>query len=278
MPEGPSSDYATFAVRERTGWADSSIIDNYLAWFGPITDAVAELLTEIAMASGARRALDLCCDNGTLAGLLWARGAEVSALDFSTRMLAQAKARVPEASFTLEDAQALPYDGASFHAVVCNFGIPHIPDQGRALGEIRRVLRPGGVAAISAWVGPEASPAFDILFRAIKAHADLSSMPPQPDLFRFSRREAAEELLGQAGLSLRTRTRRGRVDAHRARSAVRPLRGRGGRRLHADPLAARREGRGDQGRDGDRGCGGVRRRSRSLSRPHPGRDSTARSD
>jgi SAM-dependent methyltransferase len=42
------------------------------------------------------------------------------------------------------DAAAIPYAGESFHAVIANHMLYHVPDRGRALDEIHRVLRPGG--------------------------------------------------------------------------------------------------------------------------------------
>ena len=44
----------------------------------------------------------------------------------------------------MADAQALPFDDASFNAVIANHMLYHVPDRAKAYGEIRRVLRPGG--------------------------------------------------------------------------------------------------------------------------------------
>ncbi len=46
------------------------------------------------------------------------------------------------------DAQALPFDDASFDRVSMSFGIRNVPDRDRALREIARVLKPGGRVAI----------------------------------------------------------------------------------------------------------------------------------
>ncbi len=46
--------------------------------------------------------------------------------------------------FVAIDAQAIPCKDASFDAVIANHMLYHVPDRGKALGEIRRVLRPGG--------------------------------------------------------------------------------------------------------------------------------------
>jgi ubiquinone/menaquinone biosynthesis C-methylase UbiE len=49
------------------------------------------------------------------------------------------------------DAMQLPYENASFDAVVCQFGVMFFPDRPKAFAEARRVLRPGGLFAFNAW-------------------------------------------------------------------------------------------------------------------------------
>jgi SAM-dependent methyltransferase len=47
-------------------------------------------------------------------------------------------------SFKVVDAQSIPFDDATFDAVIANHMLYHVPDRNRALSEIRRVLKPGG--------------------------------------------------------------------------------------------------------------------------------------
>jgi ubiquinone/menaquinone biosynthesis C-methylase UbiE len=49
------------------------------------------------------------------------------------------------------DAMALPFEDASFDAVVCQFGLMFFPDKVQALAEARRVLAPGGIIAFNVW-------------------------------------------------------------------------------------------------------------------------------
>ena len=49
------------------------------------------------------------------------------------------------------DALELPYDKASFDAVVCQFGVMFFADRPRAFAEVRRVLRRGGVFIFNVW-------------------------------------------------------------------------------------------------------------------------------
>ncbi|WGU40139.1 class I SAM-dependent methyltransferase [Phenylobacterium sp. NIBR 498073] len=49
------------------------------------------------------------------------------------------------------DAQALPFEGASFDAVVCQFGVMFFPDKAAGFSQARRVLRPGGRFVFNVW-------------------------------------------------------------------------------------------------------------------------------
>lgn len=96
------------------------------------------------------RVLELGC--GT--GLLWVRnldrlpdGWRVTFGDFSPGMVAQARQSLaddPRFAFEQFDAQAIPFVGGTFDAVVANHMLYHVPDRQAAYAEVRRVLKPGG--------------------------------------------------------------------------------------------------------------------------------------
>jgi ubiquinone/menaquinone biosynthesis C-methylase UbiE len=73
---------------------------------------------------------------------------ELTGLDLSDGMLAIARERVAglgrDVTLRQGDAHALPFPDNTFDTVVCTFGLCAIPDDDRALGEMVRVLRPGG--------------------------------------------------------------------------------------------------------------------------------------
>jgi SAM-dependent methyltransferase len=89
-----------------------------------------------------RRVLDAGCGQGEFGAELAAVGVNVVGLDQSERMVDLARERGIEA--IVGDVQALPFADGEFDAVAANFMLYHVPDVHRALGELARVLRPGG--------------------------------------------------------------------------------------------------------------------------------------
>ena len=100
--------------------------------------------------------LELGCGAGTL----WRDNAErippgwrIALSDFSEGMLEDARQALAaldhEFSFRVANAQDIPFPGNHFHAVFANHMLYHVPDRAKALAEIVRVLRPGGVLVAS---------------------------------------------------------------------------------------------------------------------------------
>ncbi|NUW30309.1 class I SAM-dependent methyltransferase [Nonomuraea sp. SMC257] len=107
----------------------------------------------------------------------------LTGVEWSEAMLAVARSRahslgVP-ADLRQADAQALPYPGACFDTVVCTFALCAIPDESRALAEMNRVLRPGGLLLLADHVASSSWPV-----RVLQAAADLVSVPLQGEHFR----------------------------------------------------------------------------------------------
>ena len=75
-------------------------------------------------------------------------GWDMTLTDTSLGMLEEAKSHLSDDPHTFDyeiaDAQAISFDDASFDAVIAVHMLYHVPDQNRALTEIRRVLKPGG--------------------------------------------------------------------------------------------------------------------------------------
>ncbi|MGK5740366.1 class I SAM-dependent methyltransferase [Micromonospora sp. URMC 103] len=86
----------------------------------------------------------------------------LTGVEWSPRMLAIARRRAAELGRDVDlrpgDAQALDLADASFDTVVCTFSLCAIPDERRALDEMRRVLRPGGLLLLADHVRAAAWP------------------------------------------------------------------------------------------------------------------------
>ena len=193
--------YDDFSAAERDGWADPARAVAYVDLFAQVSDQLVPPLVAGIDPTPGMDVLDLCCGHGNASAALVEAGVTLTGLDFSPAMLDRARQRVPQATFVEGDAANLPFGDGAFHAVVCNVGFGHLPDADAVLSEIFRVLRPGGIAAMTSWREPEASPTFQIVFGAVKAHSDPTLAPPAPEFHLFSKRSAAKDALAAAGFS-----------------------------------------------------------------------------
>ena len=93
--------------------------------------------------------LDLGCAGGFMAEALAARGAQVIGIDPAADAIAAARAHANaqglRIGYDVGVGEALPYDSASFDAVVCVDVLEHVADLTKVLAEVARVLRPGGM-------------------------------------------------------------------------------------------------------------------------------------
>ena len=94
------------------------------------------------------RALDLACGTGDISFAIAERGARVIGLDITARMIeiARAKRRIgpARAVFLVGDMMSLPFPDSRFDVATVGYGIRNVPTIDIALGEIYRVLTPGG--------------------------------------------------------------------------------------------------------------------------------------
>lgn len=104
-------------------------------------------LVSLAPPLAGLRVLDLACGTGDLAFAARSAGAVVTALDITPRMidLARRKSGADGPRFLVGDMMALPFGNRAFDVVTTGYGLRNVPAIETSLGEIRRVLRPGGV-------------------------------------------------------------------------------------------------------------------------------------
>jgi len=139
---------------------------------------VAGLLAALDLKSG-ERLLDIATGSGFVAAAAADAGVVATGVDISPEMIRQAKRLHPGIDFEVADAAGLPYPDAVFDAVASNLGLFLVADPGRALAEIRRVLKPGRRFAHTLW--DEGRPGHALFYEAVTAHggkpADLGAPP-----------------------------------------------------------------------------------------------------
>jgi SAM-dependent methyltransferase len=118
-------------------------------------EPAAERLVRASAVGPGQRLLDIGAGDGNVALAAARAGAEVVAVDLAPRLVAAGRARAKAHGLAVEwrvgDAQSLPLEDAGFDCVASNFGIIHAPDIRRVVDELDRVLRPGGLALVTAW-------------------------------------------------------------------------------------------------------------------------------
>jgi ubiquinone/menaquinone biosynthesis C-methylase UbiE len=178
---------------------DSAAYERFVGNWGRAAGAI--FLEWLTPPTGAHW-LDVGCGTGLFTELILdlRTAAMVLAIDQTPAQIeyARRKPMARRANFQVGDAQALPFPDSSFDVVVSALVLNFIPDRPRALSEMRRVARTGGVVAGYVWdFGEELSPSglFRLGMREIVA--DLPALPGTAD----SSLGALRSLFERAGLA-----------------------------------------------------------------------------
>ena len=168
--------------------------------FAAIAEKILDAGEAVVAAAGVEPGMDLldvACGTGNATLPAAKAGARVTGLDFAPGLLEIGRDRAADAMVEIDfvegDAQALPFDDASFDRVVSTFGHMFAPDHRRTADEMKRVLRPDGVIAVACWT-PEGS-----LGRMFRTIAELIPPPPggQPPIL-WGTEDHVREMWGDA--------------------------------------------------------------------------------
>lgn len=170
--------------------------------------------------------LDAGCGTGAFSRRWRERGSEVTALDLSAQMLAQARSQQTAHHYTQGDIEALPFASRSFDLVWSNLAVQWCDDLRAAIGELYRVARPGGRVAFSTLLA-DSLPELNQAWQAID---------DRPHANRFLSEAAVRAAL--SGLRATGEVHQISLPFADALSAMRSLKGIGATHLHQGRTAA----------------------------------------
>src|SRR5690349_23878173 len=150
MESGATSELAALKTKLRAIWiaGDFGEIARFYA------DQAEDFIKRLNLSPG-MTVLDVACGTGNLALPAARTGATVTGVDIAPNSIEQARANAKAAGLNVQfdegDAEALPYEPASFDAVVTMFGAMFAPRPDVVAAELKRVCSPGGVIAMANW-------------------------------------------------------------------------------------------------------------------------------
>jgi ubiquinone/menaquinone biosynthesis C-methylase UbiE len=154
------------------------------------------------------RVLDVACGTGNLALPAARLGAVVTGVDIAPNLIEQAGENAKREGLTIQfdegDAEKLPYEDASFDAVITMFGAMFAPRPELVAAELKRVVRPGGFIAMANWTPTGFT---GQMFKIVASH-----FPPPPNM-------ASPVLWGSEDV-VRERLREGTSDLQTSRELI----------------------------------------------------------
>jgi SAM-dependent methyltransferase len=151
-------------ARQAEGTVDAAVFKDGWRWlweqgdYRPVGERTVPAAEELVAATGIQsfhRVLEVGAGVGNAARIAARLGAVVTASDFAPSMVEAGRALSAAEGLAVEwleaDIEDLPLPDASFDVVLSTFGIECAPRVGVAVGELHRVLRPGGTLGLTQW-------------------------------------------------------------------------------------------------------------------------------
>jgi ubiquinone/menaquinone biosynthesis C-methylase UbiE len=151
-----------------------------------LMDQLVELL--VAELPDEGRCLEIGIGTGRIALPLMERGVDLVGIDISSEMLRKLVAKAGQMKIALADATRLPFGDATFSSAIASHVLHLVPDWRAALGELVRVVAPGGVLLISRTAEPAHQ--WNIAVRR-RFFAEAGNPPWPPGMSRMQEADAA---------------------------------------------------------------------------------------
>jgi SAM-dependent methyltransferase len=150
MVSAAEPDFDAIKAKQQAVWSSGDF-----AVIGVTLQMVGESLAEAADVRAGERVLDVAAGNGNATLAAARRFASVTSTDYVPALLEKGKLRAQaeglKVDFEVADAEALPFEDASFDVVLSTFGAMFTPDHRRPAREMLRVLRDGGRVGLANW-------------------------------------------------------------------------------------------------------------------------------
>ena len=189
-------------VDDQKQWL-AGVFDRAAPTYDAIGDAYhqhfARRLVDLADIASGSDVIDVACGRGAVLLAAAPMAGSLTGIDVSPGMIELAEADLRAAGvmsvdLQVMDAEQMAFADASFDVVTAAFALFFLPDPERAVGEFRRLLRPGGTVAVSTWAEDDPRWAWeDDLIAAAGTPVRRAVQRP------FSRAEEVVDLLTGAG-------------------------------------------------------------------------------
>lgn len=194
-------DFDAIKTKQQTVWSSG-----HYSRIGSLLQTTGESLAEAMDARPGADFLDVAAGNGNLTLAAARRYCRVVSTDYVESSLrdgeARARANGFEVEFRVADAEALPFEDASFDFVGSTFGVMFTPNQEAAARELLRVCKPGGRIGLANWT-PEGF--IGRMFRALGGFNPPPAGVASPA--RWGTEEFLREQLGPGASDLRIERR-----------------------------------------------------------------------
>ena len=143
-------DLAAVKAKQQAAWSSGDY-----AVIGTTLQLVGEQLAEACDIRTDELVIDVAAGNGNATLAAARRGGIVTSTDYVQGLLERGSERAVaerlNVTYRVADAEALPFEDASFDVALSTFGVMFAPNQRQAASELARVVRPGGRIGLANW-------------------------------------------------------------------------------------------------------------------------------